>query len=307
MAGMNKKSIYRFGVALAVLLFIFGLSYFAGNDESFLNFKPSVEVGIFSLSPRGPSGGLIIPASCPSYEHYPGECTAPPSPFADIRANATGDPNWVNGSDGPLSIVNNTAVTVTWISSDAGSCTVTKNGGACSLGSDSCTALNLDPGTLNNSGSLTGGPFRYSINCSGASDAVNISIQTINACTDGLDNDGDGLRDWDDGIANGVMPPAGFSADPGCTSSSDTDEVNRYVCSQGVCSSAEGVGINNGGCSYNRLSARCALTQCNDGIDNDGDGKTDFPADLGCTSVNDNNEGNIPGIFKECNPELRTC
>ncbi len=34
--------------------------------------------------------------------------------------------------------------------------------------------------------------------------------------------------------------------------------------------------------------------QCNDGIDNDGDGLTDFPADPGCTDVNDNDEFNAP-------------
>ncbi|MBS3079258.1 hypothetical protein J4218_04005 [Candidatus Pacearchaeota archaeon] len=33
------------------------------------------------------------------------------------------------------------------------------------------------------------------------------------------------------------------------------------------------------------------LPQCNDGKDNDGDGKVDYPADLDCTSKNDDNEG----------------
>lgn len=32
-------------------------------------------------------------------------------------------------------------------------------------------------------------------------------------------------------------------------------------------------------------------SQCSDGDDNDGDGDTDFPADTGCSSVNDNTEG----------------
>jgi hypothetical protein len=34
--------------------------------------------------------------------------------------------------------------------------------------------------------------------------------------------------------------------------------------------------------------------QCSDGIDNDGDGKTDYPADPGCTGPNDNNETDPP-------------
>ena len=33
-----------------------------------------------------------------------------------------------------------------------------------------------------------------------------------------------------------------------------------------------------------------SLTQCKDGIDNDGDTFTDYPADPGCSSKNDNNE-----------------
>ena len=35
--------------------------------------------------------------------------------------------------------------------------------------------------------------------------------------------------------------------------------------------------------------------ECSDGVDNDGDGKIDFPADPGCTSRNDNSEGSDGG------------
>ena len=271
---LSKKEVFRIMSALAVLLFIFGLSYFAGNDESVLNFKPSVEVGIFSLSPSGPSGGRIIPASCPSYEHFPGECT--PAPTADIRANSSGDTNWTNGSDGPLNLpINPSFVTVTWRTTGGltYSCTVTKNSGSCGLGVDGCSASNTDPNndnatsTPNNSGPLSTGTYNYTIVCTDsigrtASDVVYISVGSTPA---------------------------------------------RYICSQGMCIQISGPGLNTGGCSVGRLGARCALTQCNDGIDNDGDGKTDFPADLGCTSVNDNNEGNIPGVFKECDPGKQTC
>ncbi len=34
--------------------------------------------------------------------------------------------------------------------------------------------------------------------------------------------------------------------------------------------------------------------QCNDAIDNDGDGSVDFPADLGCASATDDDENNLP-------------
>src|SRR3989344_4804105 len=36
------------------------------------------------------------------------------------------------------------------------------------------------------------------------------------------------------------------------------------------------------------------VSQCSDGIDNDGDGQTDFPNDIGCSSPSDNDETNPP-------------
>jgi hypothetical protein len=71
------------------------------------------------------------------------------------------------------------------------------------------------------------------------------------ACSDGLDNDGDGLTD--------------HPADPGCTSVSDTDETDPPP-----------------------------APVCSDGLDNDGDGLTDHPADPGCTSVSDTDETDPP-------------
>ncbi len=40
--------------------------------------------------------------------------------------------------------------------------------------------------------------------------------------------------------------------------------------------------------------------QCSDGADNDGDGKTDFPADPGCTDANDNDETDAPPPTQQC-------
>jgi acid phosphatase type 7 len=71
------------------------------------------------------------------------------------------------------------------------------------------------------------------------------------ACSDGLDNDGDGLTD--------------HPADPGCTSVSGTDESNPPP-----------------------------APACSDGLDNDADGLTDHPADPGCTSVSDTDETDPP-------------
>jgi hypothetical protein len=68
-------------------------------------------------------------------------------------------------------------------------------------------------------------------------------------CSDGLDNDGDGLTD--------------HPADPGCTDASDTDETDPTP---------------------------PPPPQCSDGLDNDGDGLTDHPADPGCTDASDTDE-----------------
>jgi hypothetical protein len=84
--------------------------------------------------------------------------------------------------------------------------------------------------------------------CASASDNVE-----ENACNDDVDNDGDGHID--------------FPGDPGCTSPSDTDEFNP-------------------------------VTACNDGIDNDGDDQIDYPDDPGCDSATDNSEAAPPsGAF----------
>ena len=57
--------------------------------------------------------------------------------------------------------------------------------------------------------------------------------------------------------------------------------------------------LNTVGPPVNLFSADCknppgAPPQCSDGIDNDGDGLVDYPADLGCTSKNDNTEAPNP-------------
>ena len=72
------------------------------------------------------------------------------------------------------------------------------------------------------------------------------------ACSDGRDNDQDGLIDFPD--------------DPGCGSYTDNDEVDPRV--------------------------PAPLGACQDGIDNDGDGLIDYPNDPGCTSTSDDDEFN---------------
>lgn len=68
----------------------------------------------------------------------------------------------------------------------------------------------------------------------------------ISQCSNGVDDDGDGLID---------------AADPGCSNPNDDNESD-------------------------------GTTQCQDRIDNDGDGATDYPADFSCSSPLDNDERN---------------
>ena len=73
----------------------------------------SSELGFTSLSPRGASGGSIVPASCESgYAHTPGECAPPPpaTPTASLSAN-------------PSTIDSGQSSNLFWTSTDATSCT----------------------------------------------------------------------------------------------------------------------------------------------------------------------------------------
>lgn len=99
------------------------------------------------------------------------------------------------------------------------------------------------------------------------------------ACSDGLDNDGDGAIDMGD-----------FS----CSSPTDTDERNpRSQCQDGLDNDSDGlVDMSDPACTSNQGNNEGGATsQCQDGIDNDGDGATDFPNDFSCSSATDNNEG----------------
>ncbi|NUP09538.1 MAG: hypothetical protein HOW73_26130 [Polyangiaceae bacterium] len=82
-------------------------------------------------------------------------------------------------------------------------------------------------------------------------DAPPPAAYPISQCNDGIDNDGDGLTDYDD--------------DPGCSSATDIYEVD-----------APG-------------------TECSDGVDNDADGVFDYPADPKCESAADDAEVTLTG------------
>lgn len=106
------------------------------------------------------------------------------------------------------------------------------------------------------------------------------------ACSDGVDNDSDGKTD--------------YSTDPGCSSSSDTDETDAIIppaILPDACPNIDGLqlGLPSGFIFENNQcipEPTNTTSLCSDGIDNDADGLIDYPLDSGCASANDPDERN---------------
>lgn len=121
------------------------------------------------------------------------------------------------------------------------------------------------------------------------------NISTTNAyvhpaCSDGIDNDGDGFVDFGPDLdGNGY---ADAPADPFCFDAEDNSEYIPFLeCSSGEDEDGDGfTDMEDPGCSSPMDQSEFNLTICNDDIDNDGDGLFDFPADPGCTALWDTNE-----------------
>ncbi|MEE9218343.1 MAG: hypothetical protein V3U98_04680 [Acidobacteriota bacterium] len=138
------------------------------------------------------------------------------------------------------------------------------------------------------------------------------------ACSDGIDNDGDGFFDYpadpgctslddtserepngpvcDDTFDNDSDGLADFPDDPGCTSAFDTDERDALApaCDDGVDNDGDGLADypDDPGCvsPFDTGEREPTAPACDDGADNDGDGTTDYPADPGCTGPFDDGE-----------------
>lgn len=124
----------------------------------------------------------------------------------------------------------------------------------------------------------------FSINAAGRVGSQSSRGQTF-VCNDGIDNDNDGWIDFDG---------AGYSdrADPGCANPQGNSEANQgtFECGDGQDNADDEDTLIDGyddGCdSYRDTDERNA---CNDGIDNDNDGKIDVE-DAGCFDTLDNDE-----------------
>ncbi len=140
---------------------------------------------------------------------------------------------------------------------------------------DSCPA-DWDPGQADTDGDGLGdvcdncpsisNPGQGDVDGDGTGDACDA------ACSNGLDDDGDGFVDF-----------AGF--DPGCDDTHDTEETSAsLICDNGEDDDLDGyVDVADPGCVYPGWPQEDPA--CDDGIDNDGDGGTDHdgdPADTQC-------------------------
>ncbi len=109
---ISKKSL-QIIIAIIVLV-VLGAVFFGFSGIDSVPLK-SVEVGVMPLSPKGIAGGYAIPASCPSYEHTPGECAPPAADFF-------GENNQTGQQGGALSINQGGSATIDWNATSATSC-----------------------------------------------------------------------------------------------------------------------------------------------------------------------------------------
>jgi len=122
---------------------------------------------------------------------------------------------------------------------------------------------------------------------------LSIMAENAPACSDGMDDDGDGLADHPD--------------DPGCADPLDPFETSdAFPCDDGIDNDGDGLvdfdpatladpgdetrlpaGLGDPGCQYPLWSTESPA--CQDGIDNDGDGMVDYDAGLSANDVADPN------------------
>ncbi len=117
--------------------------------------------------------------------------------------------------------------------------------------------------------------------CASPTDNDESDINGDGPCRDGLDNDGDGDTDWPD--------------DADCDSLDDVSEFPQ--CSDGIDNDGDG-NIDNADtqCLSSDDNFEWNVPECGDGYDNDADGLVDFPDDPGCHSLNDSSEAEITSL-----------
>src|SRR3989344_3088456 len=162
------------------------------------------------------------------------------------------------------------------------------------------------------------------LGCSSSEDDDESDDPAFPQCSDGVDNDGDGYIDGvDSGCANAEdndenTPPvitidtelveltlhSSFDPLSGVTVTDVEDDPDPSVVVGGdtVNTSATGTyvvvydAVDSDGAAAEQKTRTINVVspECSDGTDNDQDGKTDYPADPGCSSASDDDETNAP-------------
>jgi len=109
-------------------------------------------------------------------------------------------------------------------------------------------------------------------------------LGVVYACSDGLDDDGDGLVDLDD---------------PGCSDATDDSERSpALVCDDGLDNDGDTlVDAEDAGCADPLDDSERSTRQCDDGLDNDGDEAIDYPADPECFGASDDDESVLEAML----------
>src|SRR3989344_2122646 len=238
---LTQLKTYRkqFSFLLLAAFVLLGASLLGGG---FLLPASSSEVDGITLSLATKSDlGIPIPASCPSNEHSPGECCAGNTGTAcSSGANACGQSN--SGA----------------IQCD-GSCSASVPSNPSGYG-EACLSF------PNGCGQTSTG----TILCNGLCSATPPSNASCPGGGSGGGSGGGGL-------------PANFGES--CTSSANSCGMTETgtILTNGLCSATPPPNSLCGGASS-------GTAQCTDGVDNDGDGLTDYPNDPGCESLSDGGE-----------------
>ena len=155
--------------------------------------------------------------------------------------------------------------------------------------------------------------FSSDTGCSSAADTTEVNtVAGLDACEDNIDNDGDGIIDYSAdmgctgpgdnhehflGVPKNVIGTA-LNSDPIYADNSNTGQYGKGAWFWEVdwdpapgSPPAEYPGISYRGTDgYTCETCSRVAVQCEDKIDNDGDGQTDFGSDTGCVSLSDRSE-----------------
>ncbi|MDO8468365.1 MAG: hypothetical protein Q7S29_01245 [Candidatus Peribacter sp.] len=149
----------------------------------------------------------------------------------------------------------------------------------------------------NNTMGVWGGSNMNIVNACGYTWLASLTCRDrLAACSDGIDNDGDGRIDMADTGCATVNDNSEIMHDPDCTGPTDNTESSITQCNDGIDNDGDGAADypNDFSCtSPTDTDETNPKSQCQDGIDNDGDGLSDYPSDPGCSSRQDNDERNI--------------